>query len=610
MPLVEVAGLLAADLAIGVALSFAAEMARRLTGERPALRHLAVPVLVAALFAARGRADILVLTEEDRWTRGALGLLAVFSAWAYVRLAPQRREQAWSLAVAGAALLGGTWFVVGNIHLRATLAHATATTLAITLEVVALALLLGLAWRSGGARTVRHASWAMASLPVALGFAAAMTPSGPRLDRRGQPTAAAPQAPSVVLLVMDTVRRDRLGLYGYGMPTSPTLDRLARDAVVFDRAYASSTYSLPSHASLLTGTLPSVHGARPAGEPGDVWVGGAPHHPLDARLPTLAERLAGRGYRMAGVVGNSVFLADWTGLSRGFHSYASTPLRGYGYVPFLRPLVVRSGILSVDRYPYSAHWPADRLVDVAAGWLREADGRPFFLFMNFMDAHAPYRWHGAPFGRDDAGRYDSSIRFVDGQIGRLLEVLRSVGRLDDTIVVVTADHGELFGEKGRTGHPAFLHEPMLRVPLLVKVPRGRGERVDGYVALHHVPGLIERARAGEPMSLAMPEEPVLLAENWRRDREAGRVVHERAVYAGGLKLLVRGDRPYRLFDLAGDPGEERDLLPRTADVEAVTTAMMAAAGLDAPSAGRARGPAALDPETVERLRSLGYGGGR
>ncbi|HET7746608.1 MAG TPA: sulfatase-like hydrolase/transferase [Vicinamibacteria bacterium] len=611
VPLLEVAGILAADLLVGIALALLAELVRRVTGPRPALRHLSLPVLLAALFAARGRGDILVLTDEGRWVRAALALVGVLGVMTYVRLGPQRRERAWSVALVAAGLLGGAWFVLGNVHLRAATGHLTATPLAMAAELVAFLLVLLCAARARAGGTWAETAWAGAALPVAIAFALLMTPRGPRLETRGAPSGAATRSPSVVLLVMDTVRRDRLGLYGYRAATSPHLDALSREAVVFDRAYASSTYSLPSHASLLSGLPPSAHGARPAGDPGDVWVGGAPHHPLDAGVETLAERLAARGYRTGGVVGNSVFLADWTGLSRGFQAYACTPRRGYGYVPLVRPLVMHSGLLSADAYPYAAHWPADRLVDVAIGWLSAVDERPFFLFMNLMDAHAPYAWHGPPFGRDDSGRYDSSIRFADAQIHRLLEAVRERGRFDDTVVVVTADHGELFGEKGRTGHPAFLYEAMLRVPLLLRLPGGRAGRVARPLALHHVASLIEHAlegaRTAEAVTAGLPPEPVLLAENWRRERETGRVVHERAVYAGALKLVVRGDRPHQLFDVAADPAEEHDLFATRKDAAtAIAGQMMAAV-----TPGTRRGTAPpLDPEMVERLRSLGYGGGR
>lgn len=273
--------------------------------------------------------------------------------------------------------------------------------------------------------------------------------------------------PDVFLVVLDTVRADHLSLYGYQRATTPKLEAFARDAVVYRNAIAPDTWTPPSHASLLTGLRPTEHGVRYAKErPG----GGV--YALDASVPTLAERLHAAGYRTAAFLGNDGYLDAVFGLARGFETYRSSGMRH-----------------------------ADQLVATVVPWLRRRRGRSVFLLLNVMDAHEPYE-PPPPYDRMFPGRldrpverhvvglpgaeetahylsqYDGELRYIDDRLDEILAALRETGRYDNALIVVTADHGELFGEDGRWGHGGEPVPALVHVPLIVKYPHGAGRGVE------------------------------------------------------------------------------------------------------------------------------------
>lgn len=285
--------------------------------------------------------------------------------------------------------------------------------------------------------------------------------------------------PDVVLIVLDTVRADHLPLYGYPHDTMPALAAFARDAVVYRNAIAPDTWTAPSHASLFTGLMPSAHGVHYAkNSPGGV-------HALAADVPVLAEVLRDAGWKTAAFVGNDGFLDPVFGLARGF-----------------------------ERYQRKDMLPAANLVATVGAWLRRRKSA-VFLFLNVMDAHEPYAapppYDGMFPGRSpgvpakpvpgvtpDAvtaahwiSQYDGELRYVDDRLAELFAVLRETGRYDGALIVVTADHGELFGEHGRWGHGGPPVRELVRVPLIVKYPgstrRGVEERP---VSLVDVPATI------------------------------------------------------------------------------------------------------------------------
>jgi len=321
---------------------------------------------------------------------------------------------------------------------------------------------------------------------------------------RGEFPAADSGAPNVLLLMLDTVRAQSLSLYGYARSTTPQLERIAQTATVFDRAFAPAPWTLPSQASIFTGRLPRELSAD--------W-----RRPLDDAFPTIAETLRQKGYATAGFVANLYYCSAQFGLDRGFTHYEDHPL-SVGMI-VQRSWLVRgirrklTGMLGSHKL--LARKDAARLTDDFLAWLPKRDDRPFFAFLNYYDAHEPYlppppfRWRfGAKNSlywlREPAYRYsnkeiqelkdayDSAIAYLDDQLGRLFRELDERNILDNTVVIITSDHGEEFAEHDVVDHGNSLYVPSLHVPLLIRFPARvpSGQRIGHPVSLRQLPATI------------------------------------------------------------------------------------------------------------------------
>ncbi len=408
----------------------------------------------------------------------------------------------------------------------------------------------------------------------------------------------------VVLVSIDTLRADHLGLYGYERPTSPVLDALALESTVFDQAMSTSPWTLPAHGSLLTGLYPGRHGLT------------SHERYLASSLKTLAQLFSEAGYRTAAVV-NSHNLGPEFGLDRGFQQYRYVEER-------------------VDRRE-----PSAEITDQAMAWLKEAGKNRLFLFLHYYDVHSDYasrpeyekdflrQYEGIADGSTaqlashregkislstaDApnliDRYDAGIRQMDAELGRLLDFLRG----EDAFLILTSDHGEEFFEHGGVLHGQTQYEEVIRVPLLVKgpgVPAGR--RVPTPVSLVDIaPTLLARAGIAPPDGLDGVDLGLLWAGEEREDRcifseaDHNNVEHDitRAVRYRSLKLhFNRLSREYRLYDLASDPAERMDV---SAGQESAVAAL--SEQLEKYLRGAVEAPLrALSDEEIENLRSLGY----
>ncbi len=269
------------------------------------------------------------------------------------------------------------------------------------------------------------------------------TPSVPPLASRGL------SGSNVLLVTIDTLRRDRLGAYGNTTGLTPALDGLAAAGLRYTHAFSHAPMTLPAHASILTGRIPIRHGIRNNGS-----------YRLGEDVPTLATVLHGAGYRTGAFVGAFVLDARY-GLSRGFDHYD-------------------------DRYPQSgetrfdfAERRAADVVQAAGDWILTPPAGPWFAWVHLFDPHAPY---DAPAEyRSGRAPYDAEVAYTDAMVGRLLERLRAGHALDHTAIIVTADHGESLGEHGETTHGLFAYGATLSVPLILSGPGiGRGV-IDGAV---------------------------------------------------------------------------------------------------------------------------------
>ncbi len=307
---------------------------------------------------------------------------------------------------------------------------------------------------------------------------------------------ATPRPPNVLLITLDTVRAANLSVYGYARQTTPQIERFSKQGVVFAEALSTAPWTLPSHASMFTGHWP--HELSTDHET-----------PLDDAFPTLAEYLRDRGYATAGFVANLKYVGAGSGLSRGFARYED-------YSPSIGEVASSSTLVRtiadnfrlrrlIQNDEHLNRITADELNTRALGWMGAQSDAPFFAFLNYFDAHEPYlppppfdrqfgpgRAHGRhsplhhwlwnpavrhrPF--DDADRqeeidaYDGGLAHLDAAVGRLLDRLDQQGILANTLVVITSDHGEEFGEHGVYEHGYSLYRPSVHVPLIVIPPRG------------------------------------------------------------------------------------------------------------------------------------------
>jgi arylsulfatase A-like enzyme len=479
-------------------------------------------------------------------------------------------------------------------------------------------------------------AWPIAVIVAAIAFAPSVrspASEGVQPDVASDAEAAAASgSPSFAVVVLDTLRWDHTSAYGYERDTTPNLRGLAARGVRFERAYSTGHWSLPSHASLFTGLYPAHHGAH--GE----------HMRLDPDHPTLAETLARNGYETANFTANP-WISPGTGMSRGFqHNHESW--RSFHLDPFLLANRVHAGLFFPDRDK-----GAESTLNGVRRWLSERNrARPYFLFVNIFEAHAPYQQvprefrtrftdpalslrslegvgnrmtkatqTGSPV---DPEEVDAAHDLLDGAIAAadaaLGELLRELG--DEPIVVVVSDHGELFGEHTLYGHSNTLYEPLIHIPMVIaggSLPRGisvaetvslvdvmptllalagiAAPEVDG-IDLHRI---LAGERPGTRRSVRAEQFHNQIDRGWKHHRppEVVEVLQARrqAVVSGRLKRVVSATGGDVGYDLNVDPQE--------------TQAFSGAeTGLEARVPPAWDGPATemLDPIQARALQALGY----
>jgi len=416
---------------------------------------------------------------------------------------------------------------------------------------------------------------------------------------------------NVVLLVIDSLRARALGSAA-DLPRTPFLDRLARESVRFSRAYAAECWTLPAHCSMFTGLLPSQHGAH------------FQSMQYSRGRPTIAEVLTRAGYRTEVVTRNSIFDGQIAGITRGFQRNTTVLASGHGLNPLslmlafskprFRRQIMSSGFFNaaqranrafVGRFA-RATVPADRqaLAHVLARMERLRRRRePFFLFCNLYDVHAPYApveasifrplrrpssWAETlrmPFVLPQLGghaylragfhlsetnrrlllaRYHAAIELMDAKLADFYGAAHASGLLSDTLLIVTSDHGEAFGEHGLYLHDASVYDVHLRVPLLVQHPTRAPEVVADVVSTRDLFSLLQATAAGTSTAntLLDPQfraaRPIAIAEHFHY-RDA---YHTRPEFRGDLVAAIAGDQKIIVrrsgacaYDLARDPGE-------------------------------------------------------
>ena len=562
------------------------------------------------------RVELLLVTIATATAGGALAGFAT-GLWAQHCMEGQERWSRYRTGfVAGAMLC-----VLGTVAEPVARVAARGEWVKTIGMLATMAFVVGTAWANAGYWFRRELLGAAPRFPwwgiAALGAAAFSVPT---LLSDGVPAndAQAPKrAVNLVLVTIDTLRRDHVGAYG-GAALTPTLDGLAREGLLVEDAVTPFPETAPSHASMFTGLSPYAHGVQGNGQtlhPGHV---------------TLADQLVAAGWRTGAFVGSHA-LSGSTGMSQGFGVYddAFAPHGRLALRARLPSLLVRA----FARYgrPADVPWLLERAgsatVARALTWTdaQPADA-PVFLWVHLFEPHAPYEApgfdprvdHRAILAEEpghaytDAertalrARYAQEVREADRQVGVLLDGLRARGRLEDAMVLVVADHGEGLGEHGVEFTHHGLGEEVLRVPMIVWAPNGawtHGSRLPGQVSVElvantlltfaNVPALTPRLDvASRAVGEADDPAPVVLGGHDGRGRRAGPLLGVRGT---GMKL-VRSAQGDVLYDLSVDPGETRDIAAEQPEVLAHARSILA----DLPATGD--GPREVDG----MLRALGY----
>jgi len=413
---------------------------------------------------------------------------------------------------------------------------------------------------------------AVRGLVLASAFAGASACRGP------SPTATCADC-SILLVSIDTLRADRLPVYGYGKGRTPHLDALARKGIVFEEAYSHCPLTLPAHASMLTGLLPPHHGVRD-----NVGFTLKPEH------RTLASRFRAAGLRTGGAV-SAFVLRRQTGIAEGFEQYDDA-LESEGAVESLAS-VQRDGAVAVESL---------------GRWIEGLGAARFFAFLHLYEPHTPY----APPERFRGGDpYDGEVSYADELVGRLIDALQKRDRL---IVAVTADHGEGLGDHGEAEHGIFLYREAVRVPLLLRLPKdaGAGTRIEAPVAQVDVPatlldlaGLSADGLDGVSLRSALdgraPPVRRVYSETFYPRYHFG--WSELSAVTEGRFRFVRAPRP-ELYDLGRDPGERQNVASERASAAAAMSDWLAHLG----GASDVAAPEDVPAETREKLAALGYVG--
>ena len=384
----------------------------------------------------------------------------------------------------------------------------------------------------------------------------------------------------IILISIDTLRADRLPIYGYRQGSTPELDRLARNAVVFDDVYSHGPLTLPSHASLLTGELPTHHGVRDN-------LG----YTLKPGAQTLATRFKSAGYATGAAV-SAYVLRHQTGIAAGFDFFDDAiEMAGNG-----------ESLADTQR-------DGRATVDALAGWIdRQVDAK-VFAFLHLYEPHTPY---APPPSHRLGNLYDGEIAYADELVGRLLDRIKARGWLDRAIVAVVSDHGEGLGDHGEAEHGIFLYREALHVPWILRLPGGAGggRRVAGTLGIVDVTATLLDLAGLDAGGLDGQTVRPSLAGKAPVDRDVySETIYPRlhfgwsdlASVTEGKFRYIRAPRP-ELYDVSNDPGERQNLATSRASTASALAAWLARATDGTTPAA----PGAVPADVRERLKALGY----
>jgi arylsulfatase len=443
-------------------------------------------------------------------------------------------------------------------------------------------------------------------------------------------TAAPEDAPNIILITVDTLRADHMGAYGYSRPTSPRLDALAAEGVLYERSISQAPNTHPSMASMLTSQYPSR-------------LGGKALKYIHYALPTIAEVLGNAGYDTAAIVSN-VWLKEQMGFNEGFAHFDQTSGMSEFYA-------------EQERFDWK---DASHISNAALAWLDDAPKSPFFLWLHYLDPHHPYdppapyntKFKTAPRDHDDflaklremrtreqtrllvkmgtgqesvtdaefqsiVDQYDGEIAFNDMQIGKVLDRVTAMGIDENTMVIVTSDHGEEFRDHAGWGHSHTLHRELLHVPLIIRYPRGTQAPAPGSRVHHRVRTLDIAPTIAAAAGQALPDS--MEGRDLRNLNGADRIAisqlsrkHWTSIAMDNWKLITRPGAEadtdaVSFYDLETDLYEHHNIAAEHPDeVKALASTLNEHVGARAAGETISETAEQLDPETRRALEALGY----
>jgi arylsulfatase A-like enzyme/lipoprotein NlpI len=397
----------------------------------------------------------------------------------------------------------------------------------------------------------------------------------------------------VVLISIDTCRADHLGCYGYSRKTSPNVDSVAADGIVFNHAVSCVPVTLPSHSSMLTGTIPLYHKVRDNNS-----------YRLSGSNITLAEILRENGFATGAVIGAFVLDSQF-GLDQGFDTYNDTFLQSH-----------KAGHFSYNERS------AEEVTHFANLWLEQHRSEKSFLFIHYYDLHDPYQLHkgfrfsSLPFVSFPKDSYDSEIAYTDRCIGLVIKKLKDLGIYDSTLLLITGDHGESLGAHGEKTHSYFIYHSTLHVPLIIRVPGGPKGRI------HNLAGLIDIVPT--VCGVLGIDAPACVQGKDLSGFFSGKgvPVDDRYIYCeslyptkfglGAFLGVVSDNYKYihtsapELYNLRKDPAETRNLLKQQGQQAQIMAEQLKLFLKDNRLADMADSRMQTDKETMQRLQSLGY----
>ncbi|NIR86402.1 sulfatase [Candidatus Bathyarchaeota archaeon] len=454
------------------------------------------------------------------------------------------------------------------------------------------------------------------------------------------------EGPNIILVTMDTVRADHTSAYNYPRETTPALEDLARESTLYLNAIAPGDMTLSTHASLFTGLPVNWHGAHrsdqyPAGQP------------LAQGFDTLSEVLANHGYLTAGVVANHGYLGHRFGLDQGFHYYDDRAPISYSrwtWRGLFRELLCN--IFTIWIHPSFLNSPYRKAEQIHSEALKLIEklhkrNRPWFLFLNYMDAHTPYQppppfdtrfpsidpaftWRKYREMKQEILRqeykittkekqhllslYDAGIAYLDHYLGIFLEQLKKRGLYEGSLIIVTSDHGEAFGERELIGHEMSVYQDQVHVPLLVKYPNSAAEmKVSEIVSLISIPPTVLEVtglksqkgfRRMNLRKIPMGEPTIVVSESYPHGVLPRFERVERAVFRNSYKFIHSTEGKREFYDLSLDPNETQNLYKELREesraLENQLTDWLKV------SSSPSTDCTLLDRQTEDRLQSLGY----